>query len=41
MVNRPSGIVRQVMIRGEIVWEDDDYAPSLGQQTLGRALRAA
>jgi N-acyl-D-aspartate/D-glutamate deacylase len=41
MVNRPSGIVCQVMIRGEIVWEDGDYAPSLGQQTLGRALRAA
>jgi N-acyl-D-aspartate/D-glutamate deacylase len=41
MVNRPSGIVREVMIRGDIVWEGEDFAGSLGEQTLGRALRAA
>jgi hypothetical protein len=33
--------VREVMIRGDIVWEGGDFAGSLGRQTLGRALRAA
>jgi N-acyl-D-aspartate/D-glutamate deacylase len=41
MVNRPPGIVRQVMIRGELVWDDGDFTQTLGQETLGRALRAA
>lgn len=41
MVNRPEGIVRQVFIRGEAVWEAGDYTPVLGSRPLGRTLRAA
>lgn len=41
MVNRPPAIVREVMIRGELVWENGDFTPVLGEETLGRALQAA
>lgn len=41
MVNRPRGIVRTVMIRGAMAWEEGDYTETLGRDTLGRALRAA
>jgi N-acyl-D-aspartate/D-glutamate deacylase len=41
LVNRPQGIVRQVFIHGESVWEDDAFTPVLGSRPLGRALRAA
>ncbi len=41
MVNRPPPIVRHVLIRGEQVWEDGDFTPALGRDTLGRAVRAA
>lgn len=41
MVNRPPAIVRQVMIRGQLVWEEGDFTPVLGAEVLGRALRAA
>ncbi|MEM8941442.1 MAG: aminoacylase [Pseudomonadota bacterium] len=41
MVNRPPPIVSHVSIKGQLVWEDGDFTNSLGQQTLGRALRAA
>jgi N-acyl-D-aspartate/D-glutamate deacylase len=41
LVNRPQGIVRQVFIHGESVWEDDAFTPALGSRPLGRALRAA
>jgi N-acyl-D-aspartate/D-glutamate deacylase len=41
MVNRPPAIVRNVMIRGEVVWEDGEFTAVLGEETLGRALRAA
>lgn len=41
MVNRPEGIVASVWINGEHVWDGENYTPVLGQQTLGRALRAA
>jgi len=41
MVNRPEGIVREVLIRGRTVWEDSDFTAPLGEETLGRALRAA
>ena len=41
LVNRPQGIVRQVFIRGESVWEDDTFTPVFGSRPLGRALRAA
>jgi N-acyl-D-aspartate/D-glutamate deacylase len=41
MVNRPDGVVTRVLINGETVWCDNDFAPALGSKTLGRALRAA
>lgn len=41
MVNRPEGIVREVYIRGEQVWDGIDYGDGLGRKTLGRAVRAA
>ncbi|MFK7831608.1 MAG: amidohydrolase family protein [Congregibacter sp.] len=41
MVNRSSGIVRKVMICGELVWDEGEFTDSLGVETLGRALRAA
>ncbi|GAB5413644.1 MAG: amidohydrolase family protein [Congregibacter sp.] len=41
MVNRPPAIVRQVMIKGEIVWDEGDFTGDFGSNTLGRALRAA
>jgi N-acyl-D-aspartate/D-glutamate deacylase len=41
MVNRPPAIVRSVMIRGELVWENGEFTAALGEETLGRALRAA
>ncbi|MDP5071555.1 MAG: amidohydrolase family protein, partial [Congregibacter sp.] len=41
MVNRPPAIVRQVMIRGQLAWEDGEFMQVLGEETLGRALRAA
>jgi N-acyl-D-aspartate/D-glutamate deacylase len=41
MVSRSDGVVSQVMIHGEPVWENGDFTPSLGTRPLGRALRAA
>jgi len=41
MVNRPEGIVREVMIHGRSVWQEQDFTAPLGEETLGRALRAA
>jgi len=40
MVNRSDGVVSRVLIKGETVWLDNDFTPSLGSKTLGRALRA-
>ncbi|MEE4278720.1 MAG: amidohydrolase family protein [Halieaceae bacterium] len=41
MVNRPPPIVREVVIRGEVVWQDGDFTEVLGRDALGRVLRAA
>lgn len=41
MVNRPPAIVRTVMIRGAVVWQEGEFTETLGKATLGRALRAA
>lgn len=42
LVNRSDGVVDQVYIRGQRVWEDGcRYTPALGTKTLGRALRAS
>lgn len=41
MVSRSDGVVSQVFINGQAVWEDGDFTEILGKETLGRALRAA
>ena len=41
MVNRSDGVVSRVLIKGETVWQDNEFSPSLGSKTLGRALRAS
>lgn len=41
LVSRSEGVVSQVLIRGETVWQDGAFTPALGRDTLGRALRAA
>ena len=41
MVNRPEGIVRSVLIRGALVWDDGHFTETLGREGLGRAVRAA
>jgi len=41
MVNRPEGIVDAVFIKGVAAWKDGAAQAALGQETLGRALRAA
>ncbi|WP_372747550.1 amidohydrolase family protein [Litorivivens sp.] len=41
LVNRSDGVVREVYIRGQRVWEEGDrFTPVLGSETLGRALTA-
>lgn len=40
LVNRSDGVVPCVVIGGEIVWQNDDFTPSLGSKKLGAALRA-
>jgi N-acyl-D-aspartate/D-glutamate deacylase len=41
MVNRPEGIVDSVYINGVVAWKDGAAQAALGQEALGRALRAA
>ncbi|MEM0952783.1 MAG: amidohydrolase family protein [Pseudomonadota bacterium] len=41
MVNRSDGVVPRVMIKGRTVWAGVEFTEHLGQETLGRALRAA
>ena len=41
LVSRSDGVVSQVLIRGESVWQDGAFTPALGREPLGRALRAA
>jgi N-acyl-D-aspartate/D-glutamate deacylase len=41
MVNRSDGVVTRVMIKGKDAWVGETFAEALGEQTLGRALRAA
>ncbi|ACI51130.1 conserved hypothetical protein [Gluconacetobacter diazotrophicus PA1 5] len=40
VVNRPQGVVRNVMIAGRMAWADDRYAPEFGQHAYGRVVRA-
>jgi N-acyl-D-aspartate/D-glutamate deacylase len=41
MLNRSDGVVTTVLINGEPVWQDGATTNALGEQKLGRALRAA
>ncbi len=41
LVSRSDGVVSQVLINGELVWNGGDFTDALGSKTLGRALRAA
>ncbi|MEM8501440.1 MAG: amidohydrolase family protein [Pseudomonadota bacterium] len=41
MVNRSDGVVSRVLIKGETVWQDQQFSAALGQKKLGRALRAS
>ena len=41
MVNRPEGIVASVWINGVQAWDGNETTAALGQERLGRALRAA
>lgn len=41
LVSRSDGVVSQVLIRGEPVWQGGEFTAALGRETLGRALRAA
>jgi N-acyl-D-aspartate/D-glutamate deacylase len=40
MVNRPEGIVTQVLIGGHLAWDSGHYTPELGKIPMGRCLRA-
>lgn len=40
VVNRPAGVVREVMIAGRAAWKDGSYTASYGQVPFGRVLRA-
>lgn len=41
MFNRSEGVVTEVLINGEPVWQNGEATGALGSQRLGRALRAA
>jgi len=41
MLNRSDGVVTTVLINGEPAWQDGARTNVLGEQKLGRALRAA
>ena len=40
MVNRPEGVVSQVMIGGNLAWSKGSYTPAYGNARFGRLLRA-
>ncbi|MFA5939252.1 MAG: amidohydrolase family protein [Sinimarinibacterium sp.] len=39
LVNRPDGVVHQVMIGGHLAWSEGRYTAAFGQQRMGRVLR--
>lgn len=41
VVNRPEGVVRQVLIAGHLAWHEGECGPNLGQIAMGRLLRAS
>ena len=40
MVNRPEGVVTQVLIGGHLAWDSGSYTPEFGKVSMGRCLRA-
>lgn len=38
LVNRPEGVVTQVLINGVLAWDEGAYTPAFGRQPLGRVL---
>lgn len=40
LVNRPQGVVAQVMIAGKLAWHEGAYTAAYGRERFGRALRA-
>ncbi|MEQ1437855.1 amidohydrolase family protein [Fontimonas sp. SYSU GA230001] len=39
LVNRPQGVVRQVMIGGHLAWHEGRYTDAFGRERMGRVLR--
>ncbi len=39
LVNRPDGVVTQVVIAGKLAWDQGAYTPAFGAERMGRALR--
>ncbi|HEX4871622.1 MAG TPA: amidohydrolase family protein, partial [Nevskiaceae bacterium] len=39
LVNRPQGVVSQVLINGRLAWQDGHYVPAFGRERFGRLLR--
>ena len=40
LVNRPDGVVSQVMVAGKLAWNEHAYTPAYGRERFGRVLRA-
>ncbi|HZR35610.1 MAG TPA: N-acyl-D-glutamate deacylase [Nevskia sp.] len=40
LVNRPDGVVSQVMVAGKLAWNEGAYTPAYGRERFGRVLRA-
>jgi N-acyl-D-aspartate/D-glutamate deacylase len=40
LVNRPEGVVTQVMIAGKLAWNEGAYTPAFSRERFGRVLRA-
>ncbi len=40
LVNRPEGVVTQVMIAGKLAWSGNGYTPTYSRERFGRVLRA-
>jgi N-acyl-D-aspartate/D-glutamate deacylase len=40
LVNRPRGVVSQVMIAGKLAWNEGAYTAAYGRERFGRVLRA-
>lgn len=38
LVNRPQGVVTQVMVAGKLAWTDGAYTPAFGRERMGRVL---